>query len=176
MSDTATNKRLTGWIYALLATLAAGSIAAVSNLTNFVAPRSTYFAVWGVAHLLAFCFGLWAARAVRVPCRPSAYLTLALIAGIVEAVIVFGVLDGLIINGLELGTGFEDYIVVAATIVLFTAGALRGARGLLGDEGDAAPTRGDRRIPRPSPAVTQTLGVAGPALALVGEVIKLTSG
>jgi hypothetical protein len=170
--------RSTAWVGALLAALIAGSIAALSNVVNFVAARPTYFAAWAVAHLLAFGFGWWAARAAAGRRHPAAYVALGVLAGAVEAVIVFGALDGLIVvdelgYGWQLVAGAEDYVAAAATVVLFVAGAMRGLRArAVGPEG--RPVGGSGRPAMvPDKPVTDFLSAAGPALTLASGLLKL---
>lgn len=174
---TTSHDRSTAWTGCLLAPLVAGAVAALSNLTLFVAPRGTYFVVWGIAHLLAFGFGLWAVRVWQRPSHASTYVWLGAAAGAFETLIVFGVLDGLTIaEGLGMGgtleTGVEDYLAVAATILLFTAGAFRGARRLHAPDEDSTGTRGASSPRVPTETATQWLSIVAPAVALVAEIVK----
>jgi hypothetical protein len=165
------------WIGAVLAALLAGGIAALTNVTNFVVDRPAYFAIWGAAHLLAFGFGFWAAFVSRGVQHPTTYLLLGLVAGAVEALLVFGVLDGLVVVnsryplGAELRAGFEDYIAAVSTVLLFAAGAMHGlTRRRSGAVGAAA--RGSRRGTRSSAPSTEFLTAAGPILTIAAGVLK----
>jgi hypothetical protein len=166
-----------GWIGVVWAPFLAGSIAALTNVTNFVVDRPAYFAIWGAAHLLAFGFGLWAALVWHADQHPNAYLLLGLVAGAVEALIVFGVLDGLVIvnsrypRGAELATGIEDYIAALSTVLLFAAGAMHGLTRRRSDA-VASPARGSGQAMRPSAPSTEFLTAAGPILTLVAGLLK----
>lgn len=116
----------------MVAPLAAGIVGGLSNLVNFAAGRGVYLLIWSIAHLAVVAVGYWAVQRRRPSDRINLYVFLGVLAGLVEAVVVFGLLEGLVVGRgvdlLELSTGFEDYVAAAATALLFAAGAVYGLR------------------------------------------------
>jgi hypothetical protein len=160
----------------VLAPVLAGSLAAATNLLNFEYSRTTYFIVWGAAHLLALGFGLWAASLLGRRPSTGTCVGLGLLAGGVEAFIVFQLLNHLIVvtgdSMLELIVGPEDYVAVVATVMMFAAGAMRHLRkralAVTGNEGTGVSTRS-----APSATVTQFFSTAGPSIVAVATLLKM---
>jgi hypothetical protein len=144
----------------VVAPLIAGAAGALSNFVNFTGNRTAYFVIWGAAHLAAFAIGFWAAQRWRPSDRVSTYVGFGAVAGAVEAVIVFGVVDGFLLGEFELVTGLEDVLAVFATILLFSTGAVYGLRQI------------DRRSLSKEGIVT-FLNVATPVVTLLAAVFKL---
>jgi hypothetical protein len=160
----------------VLAPVLAGGLAAATNLTNFGYSRTTYFIVWGAAHLLTLGFGLWAASLLGRRPSTATCVGLGLLAGGVEAFIVFRLLNHLtVVTGdsiLELVVGPEDYVAVVATVVMFAAGAMRGLRkralAVAGNEGTRVATGS-----APGTTMTQFFSTAGPSIVAVATLLKV---
>lgn len=160
----------------VLAPVLAGSVAAATNLTNFVYSRPTYFIIWGAAHLLTFGFGLWVASLLGRRPTTVTCIGLGLLAGGVEAFVVFRLLDGLtLVVGyeiLQMFVGPEDYIAAAATVAMFSAGAMRGlrTRAMVHAGGGAM---SDNARPVPSATLTQFFSAAGPSIVVIAGLLKV---
>ncbi|MCA1707594.1 MAG: hypothetical protein LC808_31715 [Actinobacteria bacterium] len=156
------------WGAVAAVTLLAGAIPALWNLTNFYdppPPRTLWLALYCVAHLVAIGLGTWAALLWQGR-HPTGNVVLAVLAGAVEAAIIWLIVTQITIADIILEPASEDYIGVASTVLLFIGGSLIGER----IERRRAQRRQRVRLSSLFSGANSLLTGAGTVVALIGGI------